>query len=297
VRSDELVRSQNLVLQGAMSLRDGLQKLASAAPREVMQMLERLDDLIKSLGRTLDQLQEGRTHTTRFAAESALGEMNQLVIQLLTQAQMTSQGAGSGSQQPMLSQQLQQMAQEQAGLNALAEQLSRQQGRISQELRAQMQRLQQGQQGLSGRASDLAEEQRRQEQQEGGRLLGDLDQIARDMQTVGDELSGGLVTEEVLRRQERIFSRLLDMHNASRERDWARRREGRTAEELYTEQTGRSGPEADDWRPDARRWRAVDEAPPAYRDLVRDYFREIQRLHESTGRGPDGQRRQLQELP
>lgn len=297
VRSDDLVRRQNVVLQAAIAMREGLQEVAAAAPREVMQMLERVDKVIERLGRVLSQLQDGRAHASRHAAETALGEMNQLVIQLLTQAQMTGQGSGSGSSQAMLTQQLQDLAQEQAGLNALAEQLSRQQGRISQELRAGMQRLQQGQEGLSGRASDLAEQQHLQEQQEGGRLLGDLDQLARDMQSIGDDLAGGLVTQDILRRQDRILGRLLDMHNASRERDWSRRRESRTADETLADQDGVSGREIEVMPPEAQRWRAVQQAPPAYRDLVRDYFREIQRLHEETGRDPDGQRRRSQELP
>jgi hypothetical protein len=297
VRSDDLVRRQNIVLRGAIALRDGLHGVAAAAPREVMQMLEQLDKLIERLGRVLNQLQDGRAHASRHAAETALGEMNQLVIHLLTQAQMTGQGSGSGSSQAMLTQQLQQMAQEQAGLNALAEQLSRQQGRLSQELRAGMQRLQQGQEGLSGRASDLAEQQHLQEQQEGGRLLGDLDQLARDMQSVGDDIAGGLITDDILRRQDRILGRLLDMHNASRERDWSRRRESRTADETFAEQDGMTGREIEVLPPEAQRWRAVQQAPPAYRELVRDYFREIQRLHEQTGRDPDGQRMRAQELP
>ena len=40
--------------------------------------------------------------------------------------------------------------------------------------------------------------------------------------------------------------------------------------------------------PRARRWRPVEEAPPAYRDLVRRYYLEVQRLHEQTGRLDDG---------
>jgi hypothetical protein len=161
---------------------------------------------------------------------------------------------------------------------------------MSEQLRSGMQRLQQGQQGLAGRARQLAEEQQRLGEQSGQRLLGDLDQLAQDMEGIGDDLAGGLVTEETMRRQERILSRLLDMHNASRERDWARRRESRSADELYAEQEGVTGPELGSEPVEARRWRPVDEAPPAYRDLVREYFREVQRLHESAGRDADGRR-------
>ncbi len=297
VRSDDLLRRQHLVLQGATTLRDRLADVAGAAPREVLQMLEQLDVLIAGFGRILDQLQEGRTQGTRMASEQSLAALNQLVINLLTQAQMTGEGGGSGSPQPMLSQQLQQMAQEQSGLNALAEQLSRQQNRQTEEVRAGMRRLQQGQQGLSGRARDLAEDLRLEQQEGGGRLLGDLGELAREMERVGDDMAGGLVTPDVMRRQERILSRLLDMHNASRERDWSRRRESRTADDVLAGQEGTLGAEPRATTPEAGRWRAIQEAPPAYRDQVRDYFREIQRLHESTGRDADGNRARPDGLP
>jgi len=264
--------------------------VAGAAPQEVMRMLEQLDDLLEGQGRALDQLEDGRARGARQASDASLAEMNRVVINLLTQAQMTGEGGGSGQQQPMLSQQLRQMAEQQSGLNALAEQLRQRQGRLSEQLRAGMQRLQQGQRGLAGQARELAEEQQALGQEDGARLLGDLDALAREMEGVGDDLAGGLVTEETLRRQERILSRLLDMHNASRERDWARRRESRTADELFAGQEGVTRPEGEGEQVEARRWRPVDEAPPAYRDLVREYFREVQRMHDSAGRDTEGRR-------
>jgi hypothetical protein len=189
----------------------------------------------------------------------------------------------------MLSQQLRQMAENQSGLNTLAEQLARKQGRISQETRAGMQRLQQGQQGLAGQARQLAEEERARAQRgESSRLLGDLDRLAEAMEQVGDDAADGLISEETLRRQDRILSRLLDMHNASRERDWARRRESRSSDQLFSDQAGEASPDVAERTPEARRWRPVEEAPPSYRDLVRRYFRQIQRLHEETGRLDDG---------
>ena len=290
LRVEDLLRRQYEVVQGTATVRDALGDVAGAAPREVLRMLDDLDALLTTLGRAVDQLEERRGNAARQASDTALADMNRLVIGLLTQAQMTGQGGGQGSQQPMLSQQLRQMSQEQSGLNALAEQLRQRQGRLSQELRAQMQRLQQGQQGLAGQARELAEEQRqRAERGDGQRLLGDLDQLARDMESVGDDLAGGLITPETLRRQDRILSRLLDMQNAARERDWARRRESRSAIEVYADQEGAGDP-VDQVDPEARRWRPVEEAPPAYRDLVRQYFREVQRLHEGAGRDARGQR-------
>ena len=300
VRSEDLARRQHLILQGTIGLHERLQGTAAAAPRQVLAMLEKLDALIQSVGSTLNQIQEGRVQAARQGADGSLAGMNELVIQLLTQAQVSCQGGGSCDAQPQMSQQLQQLAQQQADLNALAEQLHRQQGRFSQEMRAAMQRLQQDQGELAGSARALADEQQQQQQRqpESGRLLGDLERLARDMELVADELAGGLITAETLRRQDRILSRLLDMHNASRQRDWTLRRESRTAVETLTRQPGAAQPpEEAALLLEARRWRAIEQAPPAYRDLVREYFREIQRLHETIGRGSDGLPPPERELP
>ncbi|MBD3221466.1 DUF4175 family protein [bacterium] len=290
LRADDLARRQNEVVQGTVTVRDALGEVAEAAPQEILRMLSQLDELIEVQGDVLDQLHERRARSARRAATTSLAEMNRMVINLLTQAQMTGQGGGSGQPQPMLSQQLRQMSEQQSGLNTLAEQLRRKQGRISQELRAGMQRLQQGQQGLAGQARELAEQQEQLEREGGdtGRLLGDLEALAEEMTSVGDDAADGLITEETLRRQERILSRLLDMHNASRERDWARRRESRSADELYADQEGTEGPPLETAEPEQRRWRPIEEAPPAYRELVRRYFHEVQRLHEDAGRDASG---------
>ena len=186
VRGDHFMRWQYDVVQGTVAVRDALADVAAAAPQEVMRMLENLDGLIRTQGEVLEQLKEGRGQAARQAATQSLTGMNQIVINLLTQAQQTGEGGGSGQPQPMLSQQLRQMSEEQSGLNALAEQLRRSQGGLSQEMRAGMQRLQQGQQGLAGQARQLAEQQRELERSgEGRRVLGDLDALGREMDERG----------------------------------------------------------------------------------------------------------------
>ncbi len=291
VRIEPLARDQHRVLQATIGVRDGLQKLAKAAPQEIMRLLNNLDDLLTTLGRSVDDLEGGRGGPARSSSRDGLAEMNRIVIGLLTQAQSVGGSGGGGSNpMPQLSQQLQDMAREQAGLNGLAQQLQGHQG-LSEQMRAQMQRLQQGQQGLAGQARGLAEDEKRMERHEGSRLLGDMDEMAREMERVSDDVAGGLVTEETLRRQDRILSRLLDAQNAARERDFAKRRESRTAGETYAQQEGLDTNLPRDPRELARRYQSVEQAPPAYRDLVRRYFREIQSLHEHAGRDESGQRR------
>ncbi|MFO7655348.1 MAG: DUF4175 family protein [Candidatus Krumholzibacteriia bacterium] len=293
-----LARQQHRVLRAARTVRDELSGLTTDAPMQIMRMLSRLDTLLEELGRSLHFLEEGRGTLARRTAGEGLAAMNRIVIDLLTQAQMTgagSGGGGGGSTQPAFGQQLRDMAREQAGLNALTQEmrdaLARQQ-RVSQELRSQMRRLGEGQDALAERAREIAEEERRQRETSpdaGGRILGDLDQLAREMEQVARGLDDGMVDQATLLRQERILGRLLDAHNSVRQRDYSRRRESRAAERLYSEQDGLApGRDGEGAAPLQRRYEPVEKAPVEYRDLVRQYFHLLDQLRRDTAPSAPG---------
>jgi hypothetical protein len=111
------------------------------------------------------------------------------------------------------------------------------------------------------------------------------------MEHVARDLADGLVTDETLERQERILGRLLDAHNAARERDFSPRRESRSADRVFARQQGEDAnttPTEED--PFQLRYQPVEKAPLEYRELVRRYFRAIEQLHRADphGRGAEG---------
>jgi hypothetical protein len=117
------------------------------------------------------------------------------------------------------------------------------------------------------------------------RVLGDLEDLAESMEQVEDELGQGQLGEDLQRRQENIQSRLLDAERSIRERDFAKRRESREGEDLFSDQVGeeRMAGEADP-RNALRRYTAPERAPEAWREDVRRYFRSIQReLDQQSG--------------
>jgi hypothetical protein len=150
---------------------------------------------------------------------------------------------------------------------------------MSQELRAQMKRLGEEQAGLAGKMAEIEEEEKRGDRPEGERILGDLGQLGRDMESISRELDDGLVSEETLIRQERILSRMLDARNSVRRRDYTTRRESRTATRLFEAQDGSDGAEADTTeQPFRLRYQPLEKAPLEYRDLVRRYFTALDSL-------------------
>ncbi len=288
VRSLQLTRSQHRVQKAAIGVRDGLSELLDNNPTQIMRLLEKLDEVIESMGESLNAMEENRAQVARSGASHSLALSNRLVIGLLTEAQMNSSSSGgSGDQQQQsMSEQLKSMAKDQAELNSLTEQMRHMLANrgITQEARAQMKRLGEGQAGLAGRMKELAEEERNNPG--GDRVLGDLGELGRAMETLSQEVEQGLVSEETLIRQERILSRMLDARNSVRQRDYSSRRESHTAQDLYGRSNGNPADsliDGDD-NPFELRYQPLEKAPLEYRSLVRKYFRALEQLRELNPR-------------
>jgi|GEM_PF-1936547 len=289
IRSLDLTRSQHRLQKATDGVRSRLAELLDESPTRIMKLLDKLDDLIEAMGHAVQAMEDNRGPVARRGATESLAEANRIVISLLTEAQISSSssgGSGGGSSSPSLSEQLKEMAKQQAGLNGMTEELRRMLANrgISQAARAQMKRLGEAQGDLAGRVAELEEEHRGQP--EGERLLGDLGELGEQMERISGEIDQGLVSEETLERQERILSRLLDARNSVRRRDYTSKRESNTASRLYDEQQGRTG-DADNEDPDSPfrlRYLPLEKAPLEYRDLVRRYFTALDslRLLEQT---------------
>ncbi len=285
MRTLDLTRDQHRLQKSAAGVRDGMGELMAEAPNRVMKILRQLDSLIEAMGQGVQAMEDNRAPVARRQARESLSQTNRIVIGMLTEAQMQGGGGGGGgSPQQSMAEQLQEMAQEQAGLNGVTEELRRMLADrgISQKARSEMQRLGEQQAEMAGRMGDLAEEERLKP--EGERLLGDLSEMGRDMERISQEIDDGLVSEETLIRQERILGRMLDARNSVRRRDFTNRRESESSRRLYAEQEGTLGGDAgEDDSPFRLKYQPLEQAPMEYRDLVRRYFSAL----DSLGRHSD----------
>ncbi len=289
VRAPQLARDQKRLLRATAALRGRLETALGSSGAIPFRTLQQLDKLVEGMQPTVAALDAGWGQPAREGARGSLGQINQLVMNLLTSAQMAGGGGGGAMSMPMpsLSRQLEQMAREQAGLNGLTEQLRRQLGEqgMSQQVRSQMQRLQSDQQGVARGMGEAADQQRGAP--EGERILGDLRELARDLEGIASSLADGEIDEQTLERQERILGRMLDARNSVRKRDFGRRRESRAAAEVSGRQQGSDGGEPASAPPAPWRLRAeqLDRVPAEYRDLVRRYFETLQELDAPRGAG------------
>ena len=107
-------------------------------------------------------------------------------------------------------------------------------------------------------------------------MLGRLDKMQEEMREVVEDMTSEQLTDETLRVQEKIVSRMLDAQRSLHKRDYNEQRESRTADEIFSK-GGSTTPESDRMK---QLRRDIDRAlrqgtPEEYEELVREYFRAI----------------------
>jgi len=253
-------------------------------------------DLNNHLQIMVDHLSNRQTPQARSRQQYAMTSANNLAVMLseiLKQmqqemAEMESKKSGSESQcmKPGKS--------GKSGMSKLSQ--------LQKELNQQMQQMkdgqkpgekgQQGQKGQRGNQSKaFSEAAARQEairrelqklneeyNKDGKKPLGDLDRLAKEMEKTEKELVNKMLSQQTLRRQEEIMTRLLESEKAERERDEEERRESKSA----TEAPKGTPPGFEAYR--KQKNRAVDlyrtltpELNSFYKDKVDTYFLQINR--------------------
>lgn len=137
----------------------------------------------------------------------------------------------------------------------------------------QLQEMAQGQQSVASDLGDLAEQPGAQEE-----ALGDLEQLAREAELLAQQLAQGRLTPDIVRRQERLFHRLLDAGRSLEREEFSDERESEVPGSfvrpevlpLTADQLGVMRYRL----PDANRLQRLS---PAVRQLVIEYFERLNR--------------------
>jgi hypothetical protein len=197
----------------------------------------------------------------------------------LIQAAKNSQGGGSGgSGMQSLMQMLQQMGQEQMAMNMLTQQLLQQMqqngGRMGTAEQQQLQRL-------ASEQERLAENLKRalQNDPEAQKQGSSIKQMADEMEAIARQLKQNRIDQDLINRQERILSKLLDAQKSINKREFSQKRKAETA------LTNPDNPNIPDTDFDLLRKKAMlDEQ---YRSFPKEYQQVIQQylklLNEQSG--------------
>ncbi len=265
------------------AIAQGVRNLAENYAGETEMMAPGARDLLATLGQamtridaTLAAMENPRSRGSAAAAEAeqVVQSLNEVARMAMTSGQQSqSQGAASASQQMM--QQLQQLAQQQGEIMQDAASLTPM--RLGQEtLQEQMQEMAGRQEEVAEELGEISEAEERGSAE--GDPLGDLSAFAEEAERLAEALAQGRLDPEVLRRQERLFHRLLDAGRTLERDEESEERESEAVSGF--ERSGveaLSGDALDMVRfeiPNATLLRAL---PPAQRALVLRYFERLNR--------------------
>ncbi|MFZ1292469.1 MAG: DUF4175 family protein [Melioribacteraceae bacterium] len=187
------------------------------------EMGKALGDAKKNMMESLSGLQNKNGLGSSKEQSEAMKNLNEAASIMQNSLQSMMQGGGQGSGMMSLMQQLQQLAQQQLGLNQQTQSL--QQGQLSLQQRAQLQRLAQQQSAIQKSLQDLNREAK--ESSESKKLVANLESVLNEMKEVVSEMNTQKIDDNLIKKQDKILSRLLDAQRSINERDYEEKRESK----------------------------------------------------------------------
>ena len=275
-RLQELAAKELSASQGISQIAEDLWELGKQQMEVDPKIVWRLNASSDALGRAARALEDRQASLALPIQRTGLADINQAIFDMLDAMANMNQQMGAGGLQSML-EQLQQLAQSQEQLNDMAERLSqqmREQGRTP-SLQQRLERIASQQQLIreaTERLSKIAEE--------ASEILGSLQNVAEEMESVETKLKQGTLDEDVVEQQKRILTRMLDSLKSLEKRDVGRRRKAQVAKKPSTPVQ-----DVPPLHPDLLEYvRKLDIAPNAkefeniplqYREQLRQYFKAL----------------------
>ncbi|UCF04373.1 MAG: hypothetical protein JSV33_10540 [bacterium] len=263
--------TEQVVLKGAVeAITDDLYEAARMTMSLSAALFMNVGMALGEIEKALSGLEQKNRDVAWVAGRRAYFHINRSVIELL-RSSVSSSSRGKNSRRRMQNMLDQQMTIDQR----LREMLSRgRREQWSQRQRAEMARIAAEQRSMKELMSQIAKESKG-----AGELLGRLDDLAGEMEEIAKRLDEGGLDEELLRREERVLSRMLESQRSIHRRDYKRDRVSRTAGDIEA-----LAPEMFEGEIDERELllrkinRAMQEKGPAeYQELIRQYFRALAR--------------------
>jgi hypothetical protein len=245
------------------------------------EMGKSLGEAMRSMGQSVDALEDRNASVASQQQGAAMGSLNAAAQQVQEAINGMMQGGGQGGGMGGFMMRLQGLTGQQQGINQGTRGLQS----MTQEQAAGMARLAAEQAIVRKSLEQLSREAANRG--ELSKMLGDLNQIAREMLEVQSDLSRGNVRSETIQRQERIVSRLLDAQRSARERDFEKRRKADVG--LNIRRGSPPGLLQKDLQRRPRRdlLKELDAGYTRdYQELIRKYFEAMERMEQQENPRP-----------
>ena len=268
-RSHRELIDRQLVVKGAVRrVTDNLYSAFSGAAFSLRNVFLQLGSVSASIDRVLSASENMRDPGERTYAQRAMTGINRAVMEML-KASSSQSGSGGGMKKKMTGMMKQQFSID----NSLREMyMNGNRAGLSMEERARMARMAARQRRL--------EELMKQMEEESGRtddLLGDISGLSEEMDSVAAAMERGRLDSDLMDRENRILSRMLQAQRSINRRDYKRERSSRSSDFVW----GREKEVYDaDRKEEEELLRMIREAmrekgPREYRELIKLYFRAL----------------------
>lgn len=272
-------KQQSEIIDNLKKIFEQMSELSQKTFAITPEMGKSLGNANRNMEQSLSSLQNRNPSASSIQQQEAMGNLNQAIMSLKNQMESMMQGGGSGQGGMMsLMQQLQQLSGQQMSLNNLTQMLQQmQQGQLSLQQQSELQRLAQQQELIK-----KSLEQLNKEAQESGvskKLPVNLENLAKQMQEVVTQMQTQKIDDDLIQKQERILSRLLDAQKSINQRDFEQERKSETGRDIV-----RKGPEFFDFKNDLKNDKIRQELnkylregySKDYEELIKRYFELLQ---------------------
>ncbi len=275
----ENARKQNNLKQALNRLLDQLSQLSHKTFAVSPEMGKALGSANQQIEASIQAMQNRNGAFAAMTQSEAMKHLNEAASMMKNSMESMMQSGGSGGGMMSLMQQLQQMSGQQMNLNNLTQQLQQMmQGNLSAGQQAELQRLGQQQDLIRKSLEQLNEEARISGQSK--RIPADLENIVKQMQEVVSDMKTEKLDDDLIQKQERILSRLLDAQRSINERDFEKERKSETGQQF-----ARQSPAELNFNSVTGRNAVRDELNRAIRegyrrdfeDLIRRYYEALQK--------------------
>jgi hypothetical protein len=266
-------QEQMEIMQDLGRVTEALAQLSNRTFGITPEMGKAIGDALRKMNGAQQSLEQRNGSAAGQEQGGAMGSLNEAAGLLQGAMNGMMQGQGSGMGMASFMQRMQQLSGMQQGVNqgtqgmgGMTPQQAAAMGRLAAEQGMVRKSLEQLAREAAG-AGELS------------RMLGDLQNIAKEMREVQTDLAQGAVTPQTLEKQQRILSRMLDAQRSMQERDYEQQRRAESGRSR-ARSTPRTGDPAADARSRLQQdlLRALDEGfAPEYQELIRQYFEALQR--------------------
>ena len=220
---EENLQKQNEIKKNLNKLLEQMSELSQKTFAISPEMGKALGNANQKMNQSMQSMQNRNGSMATLSQGDAMMHLNEAANMMKSSLESMMQG-GSGSGGMMsLMQQLQKMSGQQMDLNNMTQMLQQmQQGQLSQEQQGQMQRLAQQQQMIQKSLEELNKEAK--QSGESKKIPADLENIVKQMREVVSDMNTEKLSDDLIQKQEKILSKLLDAQKSINERDFEKER-------------------------------------------------------------------------